>query len=386
MKNRINKICIITSSYPTPNNPVSTFVDQLVCAWADMGLKCIVISPQNILSAKRNLNPLVWERVTKKGNIIKIHSPRYVSVSNKKILGLSSSHLTYRNFRNAVDSVIRSNNYKFDCLYGHFIFPSGLTAAVLGSKYNIPSFLAFGESSTKNFEHFGLEKASRILKELSGIVSVSNENKKRLIDLNIIQENNIDIKVFPNAIDNSVFYKRDKVLSRERLGYKHDDFIIAFVGHYIHRKGPLRVSKAIEKLNNVKSIFIGEGPEEPTCNGILHKGRVPHEQIPEMLSAADVFVLPTLNEGCCNAIIEAMACGLPIVSSNGPFNDDILWDDNSIRVDPNNIDEIKEAIELLKNNDQKREEMSNASLKHASNLKIEARAQNILKFIMSNIS
>ena len=105
-----------------------------------------------------------------------------------------------------------------------------------------------------------------------------------------------------------------------------------------------------------------------------------------MLSAADVFVLPTLSEGCCNAIIEAMACGLPIISSNLPFNDDILWDDNSIRIDPMNIDDIRNAISLLKEDQQMRENFSKASLKHAASLNIEKRAKNILEFMSERIS
>ena len=80
-----------------------------------------------------------------------------------------------------------------------------------------------------------------------------------------------------------------------------------------------------------------------------------------------------------------MACGLPIISSNLPFNDDILDEQNSIRIDPKNIDAIADVIRFLKDNPQKREKMSKASLLKAQELDIESRARRIIEFIESKI-
>lgn len=96
---------------------------------------------------------------------------------------------------------------------------------------------------------------------------------------------------------------------------------------------------------------------------------------------ADVFVLPTLAEGCCNAIIEAMACGLPIISSDLPFNDDILDDACSIRINPKSVNEIANAIQLLCGNPNLQNQMSKASLDKAASLTIENRAKKIVDFM-----
>ena len=170
---------------------------------------------------------------------------------------------------------------------------------------------------------------------------------------------------------------------KKSLGITESDFVLAFVGWFINRKGSLRVSKAIEKLNDdrIKIIFIGKGQEEPDCKGIIFKGALPHDEIPRYLNCADAFVLPTLAEGCCNAVIEAMACGLPIISSDREFNWDVLNADNSIMVDPENVDEIANAIAELRDNSEKRKEMSKAALHTAANLTIRIRAEKIAEFM-----
>jgi glycosyltransferase involved in cell wall biosynthesis len=103
------------------------------------------------------------------------------------------------------------------------------------------------------------------------------------------------------------------------------------------------------------------------------------------LNAADVFVLPTLGEGCCNAIVEAMACGLPIISSDRPFNYDILNADNSIMVEPENIEAIAAAIHSLYIDSCKRQRLSEGSLLISNNLKLENRARRICEFIYEHL-
>ena len=96
------------------------------------------------------------------------------------------------------------------------------------------------------------------------------------------------------------------------------------VGRLIERKGFEFLIKALQGIDNIELSLIGEGylKEElellATRLGVrVHfLGKVNHESIPGYLRQADVFVLPSLNEGMSNAIIEAMACGLPVIATD----------------------------------------------------------------------
>ena len=167
---------------------------------------------------------------------------------------------------------------------------------------------------------------------------------------------------------------------REKLGLQKDLPMGVFVGSFSERKGVIRVNQA-SNMQSIPMIYIGEGELQPYGDFVAYSGGVQHDKIPEYLSAADFFVLPTKEEGCCNAIIEAICCGLPIISSNGKFNDDILEDGYSIRIDPNNITQISDAMRKLSVDQVACKKLSENALKQRTRFSLEKRAEAILEFM-----
>ncbi len=132
-------------------------------------------------------------------------------------------------------------------------------------------------------------------------------------------------------------------------------------------------------------MFIGDGPLRPNGDHVVFCGKVPHDEVPELLCAADVFVLPSRAEGCSNAILEALACGLPVVASARPFNEAICDAETARLVDPESIAEIREAILCLQNDPALRQRLANAALSRAGNFDIRIRARRILVWMEERI-
>lgn len=385
----IKNICVISKEYPSKKRMVYTFVEQLINKFADHDINCYVISPQSLTQAiirKKKINKRKYNRYSEKGKKITVYSPYYLSYSNSKKI-INMHYINLFNFEKVTQKILKKlkKRIKFDIIYAHFIFPSAIVANKLGKKYNIPVFFAYGENSNYTIDYLGIKKTRELLKGIKGVISVSENNKERLIKNDIVPKN--IIKVFPNGIDSNIFYKKNKKEMRKKLGYSENDFIIAFVGRYIEVKGINRLCEALKRINNnnIKAIFIGEGQLKPDYKNTIFEGTLNHNEIPDYLSASDIFVLPTSSEGCCNAIIEALACGLPVISSDKSFNDEILDETCSIRINEMSIYEIKNTVEELYNNKEKREQLSEGALKKANLLNLDNRAKKILDFMENKI-
>ncbi len=382
-------ICFFMGPYPTEEHPINAFTDMLITEMTNQGVECIAIAPQSRtehLFRKLPLATLKRIKELKKGGKITIYSPLYNSYSAKNVFGYNTAKLSQRSYEKVAIGEYIKRGIKADALYGQFFSLGGLTAAKLGYKINIPSFVDNGESTLKSLDILNRKMCKSAISKLTGIISVSTANKTELLESGYVDKSfENKIKVVVNAIDNTRFYITDKNKMRDELKFPRDVFITSFTGHYIERKGTRVLSDVLDGFDDVYSIFIGKGPLEPTCKNILHKGTVPHENVYKYLNATDVFVLPTLAEGCCNAILEAMACGLPIISSDLSFNDDILDSTCSIRVNPKDETAIKKAIQCVRNDNDLREKLSKGAAAKAKEFDIYNRARIILEFIKENM-
>lgn len=373
-------ICVVCSDYPSKKSSTFSFVKQLVDEFARQGHKCYVVSPFSITRYKCFTKKIDIHKFKSGGQVFLIR-PNYLSFSMFRI-----GHFCPTNFfmKQALKKAFKLLPVIPDVIYAHF-WTSAILAYEFAKENNIPLFVASGESSIYNSLNNNLFQNS-FCDYISGVICVSKKNKDESVKLGLVLDNKCT--VLPNAIDRRKFYKMDKKECRRIYGYPEKAFIIAFVGWFDNRKGVNRLSKAITKLDNpnIYSIFIGNGPEIPDCSNILFKGNVKHDEMCSILNCANVFVLPTLAEGCCNAIIEAMACGLPIISSNMRFNDEILDDECSIRINPNSVDDIAAAIFKLQNDSTLCEKMSKASQKKASAFTIDERAKAIVCFMETCIA
>ena len=384
-------ICVISEGYPYKIFSSFEFVKQLCMAFANNGVEVSVIAPQSITKSLLGRHPFVPKvriEETPSGNRVIVYCPYIFTLGNiANKIGIGAIISSIR--RKAITSVIKSMPSKPDVIYGHF-WHSAYAAYDIARQMSIPLFVASGESEISLHKKHKATTIQDFTSYVSGVICVSTKNKQESIDARLtIADKCI---VIPNAVDCSLFYKMDKLTVRKKFGYSPNDFIVAFVGSFITRKGPVRIAQAISMLNapDIKVMFIGkpmtnDKSNVPECPGILFRGSVPHIQLVDYLNCADVFVMPTLREGCCNANIEAMACGLPVISSDLDFNYDVLDKSCSILIDPMDINAIADSIQYLKNNSKKRQELSLNAWRKAQNMRIEIRAQKIIDFILKKM-
>ncbi len=394
-KHKINNIIFVLDGYPYQGSSSCVFVRNLIVAHVGQGVHCTVICPQIMTPAtiKKRSIPYFHLDHTESGEDIPVYAPRYVYYpANLRLTQLSMNH-----HMNAVLKTIKREKLKADAIYGHFIFQCGLTAARVGKKLNIPSFLGAGESDklvpgnqrNHGVYEIGVKKLNwqKYLNQLSGIICVSEWTKHLMIENGFITEGFTErMVVCPNAVNQNVFHTGDQKNARKDLNLPDNDFIALFVGSFNENKGVLRVAEAIEKIPEVKVVFLGQGALQPRCSGMLYSGKCDNQTVAKYMQAADCLVLPTRSEGCCNAILEALSCGLPVISSDLPFNDGILDDNNSIRINPNRVDEISTALSQLVHNERLREQLTVGAVASSKAFDINLRAQRIINFMSEVIT
>lgn len=384
MKPNIKSITVIARSYPAKGRMDLVFVQQLVHAIIDMGIKVTVVATQSIvhnLVHKVKFLPRHTQGITEKGNVYDIYRPYTLTFGNKDYF----SRFTKWYNKRAITSIVK--DIDSDVLYSHF-WSSALHVYEHAINSNRPLFVACGEGDDELEDmvaNMSDEEIKYLASTVTGVVSVSSENKRKCLTFGLSSEDNTS--VFPNCVNTSIFHKMNVVEMKKQLGIRENDFVIGYVGNFIPRKGPDRIAKAITKLNDpqIKVMFVGKPfsgyAYDFDCPGIIHKGPLDHDLLPQYLNCADVFVMPTQKEGCCNAIVEALTMGLPVISSDGAFNDDILDEHNSIRINPNDVDAIAGAIKKLKEDKVLCQRMAEYSLARHEEYSIHGRAKRIMEFI-----
>ena len=170
--------------------------------------------------------------------------------------------------------------------------------------------------------------------------------------------------------------------SRHKMSLPENELIVGFVGSFDERKGINRLEEAVGRVDGVKLACAGTGDLLPSSSRCIFARQVNNEDLPWFYSAVDFFALPTLQEGCSNAIIEALGSGLPIISSDEAFNHDILDSSCSILINPLDIEEIAYAIERMKS-ETLRSKLAAGSLEKAKKFTLKQRAKNISNYLIS---
>lgn len=260
---------------------------------------------------------------------IEIYHPRYLITPKvgMSLYGWSMYRCTY----GIVQRIQR--RYPFDIIDAHYIYPDGLAAVLIGQKLSKPVVLSARGTDINLYPKFPLirRQIQCALRRSAHIIAVCRALKERIIELGISESK---ISVIPNGVDIRKFYPMPQHQARAVLGLPQKRFIILSIGNLVECKGFHYLIPAVRILLNSNKwqtfkpllIIVGKGPLKATLEAQVHKlglrdhvmfvGAQPHEKLVFWYNAADLFCLASLREGWANVLLEALACGKPVVATN----------------------------------------------------------------------
>jgi teichuronic acid biosynthesis glycosyltransferase TuaC len=168
----------------------------------------------------------------------------------------------------------------------------------------------------------------------------------------------------------------DRVLLRRRLGLPEDGPLIIYAGYLDRRKGVYELLTAFMKIAGSHPhsylILAGEGADRQAlvrlaengvgCNRVRFLGHVEHDRMPAMLQACDIAAMTSWSEGMPNAVVEAIACGLPVVATAvGGIPQAIHHNFSGFLVSPRDTAAIAEALDRLLGESDTRERFGRAA-------------------------
>jgi glycosyltransferase involved in cell wall biosynthesis len=190
----------------------------------------------------------------------------------------------------------------------------------------------------------------------AGVIAVSEDLRRRAIALGAEPGN---VTTILNGCDSSIFHPGSREEARRETGYLESGRLILFVGSALKTKGMAELLEAfgglLRRAPDARLAVIGDGEYKETFErhaaaaGILDRirmlGRLPSERVAPWMRAADVFCLPSYSEGCPNVIVEALACGCPVVATNVGGIPELCGESSSILVPAHQPESLRAALE-----------------------------------------
>ena len=279
---------------------------------------------------------------------IDVERPRYVTLPRRALF----AH-TWRSYRRAIAATVRDE--KPDVIHAHCAYPDGLAAVSYGRQIGRPVVITVhGYDVDQLLCGKAVWRACvrRALREADAVVCVSERLRQEVIAVGIEPER---VLLIPNGVDGELFrYRGDRAAGEG--GWR-----FLYVGRFDVNKGINLLLEAVDRIRrerqDVHLRLVGGNPStretaDPRAeiarlglaDAVTVEREVPWERIPDCMNEADVLVLPSFSEGLPLVLLEAMACGLPIVSTRCGGPSEIVTEETGRLVDVGDVGGLAEAM------------------------------------------
>lgn len=221
-----------------------------------------------------------------------------------------------------------SEGFDFDLIDAHYYYPDGVAAALMARYFGRPLVISARGSDlnvlgTYPFARRLMRWASR---QARASVGVSAALVQLLRQWGVAPER---LHVLRNGVDLQQFTPVDRQMARMQLELDGDPVLLS-VGNLVALKGHDLTIESLAQLSKryprAQLYIVGEGPLRASLQALARArgiesrvsfvGRVPHEQLAPWYSASDAMVLASRSEGMANVLLEALACGTPVVATD----------------------------------------------------------------------
>ncbi|MCJ9430363.1 glycosyltransferase family 4 protein [Kordiimonas marina] len=318
------KILVFSTLFPNPEEPtLGIFVEtRLRHLIKDTGIEAVVIAPvpwfpfRHRLFGRYGRFARVPRMETQNG--LTIHHPRFLVIP-KVGMRLTPGFL-FKAAKRCLAGLMAKGE-RFDLIDAHYLYPDGVAAARLSEAVGIPFVMTARGSDVTQIGRMPAPRQEILAstKRAGHVVTVSRSLKEELTSMGVAPEK---ITVLRNGVDTAKFHETGRDEARKTWGF--DGRVLLFVGWLIDRKRVDVLLDVAARIPDISVVIAGDGPLKAMLvkraaalglEGRIHfLGQVMPADMPRVMSGADVLMLPSEREGWANVLLEAMACGTPVVS------------------------------------------------------------------------
>lgn len=340
MKTQGPRLLVYSSLFPSDAQPnAGLFIRERMFRVARQ-VPIVVVAPQPwfpgqalIRLFRPHFRPMAARREVMQG--IEVLRPRFLCVPGvfKRTDGVLMAVCTFP----AVWRAVRAS--RLNIIDAHFGYPDGRAATLLGRWLRLPVVLTVRGKEERQLKTSVAAPLRRAMIDADRVIAVSSALRDVALKVGVAPTR---LDVIGNGVDSSKFHNVDRAEARVRLKLPADAKIIVSVGTLVERKGMHRIIELMPRLLQRHPalhylIVGGPGPEGDMSArlrelveqaGLVDRvhfpGAISPAELKYALSSADVFVLATSYEGWANVLLEAMACGLPIVTTDVGGNAEVV--------------------------------------------------------------
>jgi glycosyltransferase involved in cell wall biosynthesis len=249
------------------------------------------------------------------------------------------------------------DGFDFDVIDAHFFYPDGVAAAIIARKIGKPFVCTARGSDITLYRQFATP--NRLIRKTLAVsaanIGVCADLVEQMIELGADPAKSHALR---NGVDLVRFAVIDREQARQRLGLPAQGMVLVSVGHLVEVKGHHLVIELIARLPSAHLVIVGSGPWAERLKSLAQSlgvqdrvhfaGSQPNDQLKTYYSAANALVLASSREGWANVLLEAMACGTPVVATRVNGTPEVVASPHAGRLaDIRDVEHLHKALTVL---------------------------------------